>query len=265
MSETDRLALAFAGLASTAGALVMAVYATDFTVRHKADTSPVSEADEAAEAYLVPELQRLLPGVPIVAEEAVARDGAPDVGAEFLLVDPLDGTKEFVSRNGEFTVNIALVRDGFPVAGCVYAPALATMYVGGETAARGRVEPGAAVSTPGSPAGLAPIRTRRYPDEGLLAVASRSHSDADTVAFLERLGVAQTRSAGSSLKFALVAAGEADVYPRFGPTMEWDIAAGHAVLAAAGGQVRTPDGEPFGYGKPDFRNGPFVAWGGPVW
>jgi 3'(2'), 5'-bisphosphate nucleotidase len=134
VSDLDELSVAFAQLASHAGLVVMDVYATDFDVRRKADLSPVSEADEAAEALLVPGVERLLPGVPILAEEAVSRDGLVAIGSEFVLIDPLDGTKEFVSRNGEFTVNIALIRDGAPVAGCVYAPAMDRMYVGGTTA-----------------------------------------------------------------------------------------------------------------------------------
>jgi 3'(2'), 5'-bisphosphate nucleotidase len=257
VNELDELAIAFAALASEAGRVVMDVYATDFEVRRKADLSPVSEADEAAEALLVPGVQKLLPGVPILAEEAVSRDGLVDVGTEFVLIDPLDGTKEFVSRNGEFTVNVALVRDGVPVAGCVYAPALGRMYVGGTTAFTGSVQPGV------TDADLTAMRTRPYP-EPLVAVASRSHRDAQTDAFLADLGVADTRSAGSSLKFCLVAEGAADVYPRFGPTMEWDTAAGDAVLRAAGGTVTNPDGTLFGYGKAHegFRNGAFVAWGG---
>jgi 3'(2'), 5'-bisphosphate nucleotidase len=257
VTERDELALAFAALASRAGRLVMEVYATDFDVRRKADSSPVSEADEAAEALLVPAVEKLLPGVPILAEEAVSRDGLVAVGNEFVLIDPLDGTKEFVSRNGEFTVNVALVRDGVPVAGCVYAPALGRMYVGGTTARSGEVGPGDGVD------GLQVTTTRNYPD-GLVAVASRSHSDAATTAFLTDLGVVSTRSAGSSLKFCLVADGSADVYPRFGPTMEWDTAAGDAVLRAAGGTVVDDSGAPFRYGKATegFRNGSFVAWGG---
>ena len=257
MTELDDLALAFARLASGAGLVVMDVYATDFAVRRKADASPVSEADEAAEALLVPGVEKLLPGVPILAEEQVSREGLVDVGSEFVLIDPLDGTKEFVSRNGEFTVNVALVRDGVPVAGCVYAPAREQMYIGGTTAASGRVQAGHDVAE------LQPMRTRAYPPEGLTAVTSRSHLDADTQAFVERVGAVSTRDAGSSLKFCLVAAGEADVYPRFGPTMEWDTAAGHAVLSAAGGVVVNPDGTPFRYAKADlgFRNGAFVAWG----
>jgi 3'(2'), 5'-bisphosphate nucleotidase len=257
VSDLDDLSLAFAGLASQAGLVVMDVYATDFEVRRKADASPVSEADEAAEALLVPGVQQLLPGVPILAEEAVSRDGLVDVGCEFVLIDPLDGTKEFVSRNGEFTVNLALVRDGVPVAGCVYAPALGRMYAGGTSARSGPVRPGEPIGD------LAPMTTRPYPSP-LVAVASRSHRDAQTDAFLAGLGVDETRGAGSSLKFCLVAEGSADVYPRFGPTMEWDTAAGDAVLRAAGGAVTDPDGSTFRYAKAEqgFRNGSFVAWGG---
>jgi 3'(2'), 5'-bisphosphate nucleotidase len=193
----------------------------------------------------------------VVAEEAVSAGGLPEVPDEFVLVDPLDGTREFVNRNGDFTVNIALVRDGVPVAGAVYAPARDRMFVGGSTAGTATVRPGEDVGD------LTPMATRPYPPGGLVAVASASHLDDETKAFLERLQPARSRSAGSSLKFCLLAAGEADVYPRFGPTMEWDIAAGHAVLGAAGGQVLEPDGTPFRYGKVEsgLRNGPFVAWG----
>lgn len=249
MRDEDELARAFAVAALAAGRVILDVYATDFAVRRKSDASPVSDADEAAEAVLVPAVERLLPGVPILAEEAVSRGGLVEVASEFVLIDPLDGTKEFVSRNGEFTVNVALVRDGVPVAGCVYAPVLDRMYVGGGTALAG---PGAGA--------LLPIATRPYPVPPV-AVASRSHLDASTIDFLTRLGVTETRTAGSSLKFCLLAEGVADVYPRWGPTMEWDTAAGHAVLRAAGGTVVQPDGTPFRYGKADLRNGPFVAWG----
>jgi 3'(2'), 5'-bisphosphate nucleotidase len=255
VTDDDALALAFARLASAAGRVVMDVYATDFEVRRKDDWSPVSDADERAEALLVPGVQRLLPGVPVVAEERVSADGLPEYASELVLIDPVDGTREFVNRTGEFTVNVALVRDGRPIAGVVYAPATGRMFVGGSTAGSAVVDPGADVGV------LAPLRTREYPSDGLVAVASRSHLDEQTRAFLDRVQPASTRTAGSSLKFCLVAAGEADVYPRFGPTMEWDIAAGHAVLAAAGGTVVHPDGVAFGYGKPGLRNGPFVAWG----
>lgn len=253
--EADRLALELGRATVDAGRVVMDVYATAFAVEVKDDLSPVTEADSRAEALLLPRLAALLPGVPVVAEEAVSRDGAPAVGAEFLLVDPVDGTREFVRRNGDFTVNVALVRDGVPVVGAVYAPARERLWVGGTGAATGRVVPG------GDPGELTPATTRPYPPEGLVAVASRSHLDERTRAFLDRLRPAGTTTAGSSLKFCLLATGEADVYPRFGPTMEWDTAAGDAVLRAAGGTVLDAAGEVLGYGKSGLRNGPFVAWG----
>lgn len=257
MSELDDLARAFAQLASDAGRLVMEVYATDFEVRTKGDLSPVSEADERAEALLVPGVQALLPGVAVVAEEAVSRGEMPDLTSEFILIDPVDGTREFVSRNGDFTVNVALVRDGVPVAGVVYAPAKQRLFVGGTSAFSGSLVAGEPVGE------LSPMTTRPYPSTGLVAVASRSHLDERTAAFLDRLQPADRRSAGSSLKLCLVAAGEADVYPRFGPTMEWDTAAGDAVLRAAGGTVVDEDGAVFRYGKVEsgLRNRPFVCWG----
>ena len=260
LTELDRLALAFAELASEAGRAIMDIYGRDFAVRTKADASPVSEADEAAEPILISGVEKLLPGVPIVAEESVNRDGLPMVGETYVLIDPLDGTKEFINRNGEFTVNVALVRNGRPIVGCVYAPAAARMYTGGETARLAAVVPGARVADTDGRA----IATRAYPKPGLTAVTSRSHTDERTQTFLGRLPLAGQRDAGSSLKFCLVAEGQADVYPRFGPTMEWDTAAGHAVLRAAGGRVLTPEGTEFLYGKmaEGFRNGAFIAWGG---
>lgn len=257
MNDLDALALALGALASAAGRVVMDVYATEFEVRAKEDASPVSAADEAAEELLVEGIARLLPGVTVVAEEATARDGLPEVRDDFVLVDPLDGTKEFVSRNGEFTVNVALISDGRPVAGCVYAPVLERLFLAGVTAHEAAVAPGGEVSA------LRRLRTRAYPSAGLVAVASRSHADDATAELLARLPVVETRSAGSSLKFCVVAAGEADVYPRFGPTMEWDTAAGDAVLRGAGGHVVDESGVAFRYGKvgAGFRNGPFVAWG----
>ena len=233
-----------------AGDLILQVYATDFAVRGKTDASPVTEADERAEALIVPALQMLAPEVPVVAEEAVAGGATPEIGDWFWLVDPLDGTKEFISRNGEFTVNIALVHQGAPVLGVVLAPALGRLFAG--VAGQGAfVEDGT---------GRRPIRCRAVPDAGLTVVASRSHGDAAALdAFLAGRTVASLVNAGSSLKLCLVAAGEADLYPRLGRTMEWDIAAGHAVLAAAGGQVQTLQGQPLRYGKAGFDNPHFSA------
>lgn len=256
MNETrlrdPALLAAVTTIARRAGDVVLDVYRTDFGVRGKADASPVTEADERAEALIVPALQALAPDVPIVAEEAVAAGDVPQVGDWFWLVDPLDGTKEFISRNGEFTVNIALIHRGAPVLGVVLAPALGRLWAGvaGQGAwvddAQGRRE----------------IRCRVVPAEGLTVVASRSHGDAAALAaFLAGRKVAALANAGSSLKLCLVAAGEADLYPRLGRTMEWDIAAGHAVLVAAGGRVDTLAGAPLVYGKPGFENPHFVAHG----
>lgn len=235
-----------------AGELVMQVYATDFDVENKRDASPVTEADQRAEVLITAALARLAPEIPVVGEEAASEGAAPDVGAVFWLVDPLDGTKEFISRNGEFTVNIALIDHGEAVLGVVLAPALDRLYAGA-------VGQGSWVEQEGR---RSVITCRAVPDEGLTVVASRSHGDAAALdAFLQGRRVARTTNAGSSLKLCLVASGEADVYPRLGRTMEWDIAAGHAVLRAAGGSVERIDGGPLTYGKPGFENPHFVAWG----
>ncbi len=235
-----------------AGELVMAVYRTDFDVRGKDDASPVTEADERAEALILPALEALLPGVPVIAEESVAAGRLPALAERFWLVDPLDGTREFISRNGEFTVNIALIEHGVPVLGAVLAPAIDRLFLG----ATGH---GAFVEDGGR---RRPIQCRTAPAEGLTVLASRSHGDAAALeAFLDDRRVATLRNAGSSLKLCLIASGEADLYPRLGRTMEWDIAAGHAVLAAAGGKVQTLTGEPLRYGKPGLDNPHFLASG----
>jgi 3'(2'), 5'-bisphosphate nucleotidase len=239
-------------IARAAGDEILAVYATDFEVRDKGDASPVTEADERAENLILRELVALTPEIPVVSEEAAAAGRIPEAGPRFWLVDPLDGTKEFVSRNGEFTVNIALVEDGRPVLGVVGVPALGRLYggAGGE---------GAFVE---DEAGRREIACRRAPDEGLTIVSSRSHGDAEALeAFLGGRAVAASVTAGSSLKFCLVASGEADLYPRLGRTMEWDTAAGHAVVSAAGGKVSAVSGGDLGYGKPGFENPHFVVQG----
>ncbi len=249
-----------ATLARQAGAVVMDVYATDFAVHGKGDASPVTDADQRAEAVILAGLAALAPGIPVVAEESVAAGRVPDVSAgRFWLVDPLDGTREFVSRNGEFTVNIALIDQGVPVLGVVLAPA-----VGGAT---GRLFAGAAGlgAWVDDAQGRRPMHCRAAPAEGLTVLASRSHGDAAALdAFLAGRRVARLANAGSSLKLCLLAEGAADLYPRHGRTMEWDIAAGHAVLAAAGGQVWLIDGSaPLAYGKPGFENPHFYAAGLP--
>ncbi len=235
-----------------AGEVILEIYATDFSVRGKDDASPVTVADERAEVVLTKALMRMTPDIPVVAEEAVAAGRIPEVGAIFWLVDPLDGTKEFISRNGEFTVNVALIENGRPTLGVVLAPALGRLFAGAEGV-------GAFVE---DAQGRRTISCRVPPAEGLTVVASRSHGDATALdAFLAGRKVAELRNAGSSLKLCLVAAGEADLYPRLGRTMEWDIAAGDAVLRAAGGVVTTLQGETLRYGKPIFENPHFVAKG----
>jgi 3'(2'), 5'-bisphosphate nucleotidase len=237
-----------------AGVAILDIYAAPVEATCKADGSPVTLADERAEAILVRHLAAL--GLPVVAEEAVAGGQVPVAvaGEKFFLVDPLDGTKEFLSRNGEFTVNIALIEGGKPVLGVVYAPALGVIYVG---ARRGQVVQHQVTSW--EEIAVAPVPTR------LRVIGSRSHSSAAEQAFVNSLPVAERVAAGSSLKFCRLAEGAADFYPRLGRTMEWDIAAGHAVLAAAGGAVKTLDGADMVYGKPGFENPSFVATTGFDW
>ena len=242
----NALAQSIRRIALRAGDEIMRVYRTPFEVRSKADRSPVTAADEAAEHLIAEELSRLTPSLPVVAEERVAKGDIPDVGTSpYWLVDPLDGTKEFVSRNGEFTVNIGLIENGRPTLGVVFAPAVGRMFWNSGPTEVFAERDG------GSPTRIA---ARRAAPDGYVVVASRSHRDHDTDEYLATLTVKSITSAGSSLKFCLVAAGEADLYPRFGPTNEWDTAAGHAVLAAAGGRVVTRDGEELTYAKPKFRN-----------
>lgn len=239
--------------ARAAGDAIMAVYASDFASQHKADRSPVTAADVAAEKIILAALAGLAPGIPVVAEEQTAAEGLPcGIGNRFFLVDPLDGTKEFIARNGDFTVNIALVEDGVPVLGLVYLPVLDELYLGGNGIAE-RWRKGAAATR---------IAARLVPAEGAVMTISRSHAAREVVK-AEQLGehIASTLVAGSSLKFCRLAEGVADIYPRFGPTMEWDTAAGHAVLAAAGGSVTTLEGSPLRYGKEGFRNPHFIARG----
>lgn len=258
--DRNRLAIGFAQIVVTAGALVMQIYEAGVTARVKADMSPVCEADEMAEALILAELHRLVPEIPVLAEEAAARGDRPTLDGRFLLVDPVDGTKEFLRRNGEFTVNIALIEQGEAHAGAVYAPALGKLWFAGEEAFACTVAPGAALA---NAADWRLLRTRAAPAEGLTVMASRSHADARTETLLSSLPVKERRSAGSSLKFCAIAEGQADLYPRFGPTMEWDTGAGDAVLRAAGGVVLGLNGTVLRYGKrsAEFRNTGFMAWG----
>ncbi|MFQ5786265.1 MAG: 3'(2'),5'-bisphosphate nucleotidase CysQ [Alphaproteobacteria bacterium] len=239
-------------IAREAGDLIMRYYEGGATVRIKADSTPVTEADEAAERLIVAALETLTPEIPVVAEESAAAGAAPDVaGRAFWLVDPLDGTKEFIGRNGEFTVNIALIEGGRPVLGVVRAPVAQITHFAHSGAAFVERDDGAP----------RPIHARFPATDGLVAVVSRSHRSPETDRFLADYSVKEERSAGSSLKFGLIAAGEADIYPRLGRTMEWDTAAGHAVVAAAGASVRTLDGADLVYGKPGFENPYFVVRG----
>jgi 3'(2'), 5'-bisphosphate nucleotidase len=258
----DEGALLLARIALAAGPAVMAEYAhAAGPARAKGDGSPVTAADERAEATIRERLAEWAAPIPIVAEEATAA-GAPMIVAErFVLVDPLDGTREFIARNGEFTVNVALIERGRPIAGAVYAPALARLWFAGARAFACAAAVGADLPPPEA---WRALKVRAAPP-ALTALASRSHCDAPTEAFLAGLPIADRRSAGSSLKFCVIAEGEGDVYPRFGPTMEWDTAAGDAVLRAAGGTTLAVEGGPLMYGKiaTGLRNGGFVAWGDP--
>jgi 3'(2'), 5'-bisphosphate nucleotidase len=261
--DQDAIAEIFAEIALEAGVAVMAVYASDSHARRKPDKSPVCDADEYAEAIILGRLAERLPSLPVLAEEASANGKKMVPGSTFILVDPVDGTREFLSHNDEFTVNIGLIVDGAPLAGVVYAPALGQLWIGGATATSCTVSPGGALPPRHQ---RREIHVRAAPSQGLTALASRSHSDPETEAFLAQLPIKERRNAGSSLKFCAVAEGDADVYPRFGQTMEWDTAAGDAVLRAAGGIVLDGEHHPLQYGKADeqFRNGPFVAWGDPA-
>lgn len=262
--DHEQLAEALLPAVLEAGAIEMRHYEAGVAVESKADASPVTAADREAEAVLLAALARAAPGLPVVAEEAVSQGRIPAISASFFLVDPLDGTREFINQRGEFTVNVGLIEQGRPVFGMIYAPALAELYVtlGPERAVFVRIAPGDTGMVLAAHGGT-DIRTRSADPAALTAIASRSHLTPETELFLARYRVADRRSAGSSLKFCLLARGEADIYPRLGPTMEWDTAAGHAILTAAGGSVTAPDGTPFTYGKAaeGFRNAHFVAWG----
>ncbi|HWL67222.1 MAG TPA: 3'(2'),5'-bisphosphate nucleotidase CysQ [Geminicoccus sp.] len=238
-------------IADRAGAAILRHYEQGTAATAKADGSPVTAADQDAEALIVAALRELTPSIPVVAEEAVAAGDVPEVGnGSFWLVDPLDGTREFIARNGEFTVNIALIEARRPILGVVLAPAIRTAWWGA-------IGHGATLRDPD---GTRAIQARPVP-AAPVAVASRSHRDARTDAWLAEQNVADIVSAGSSLKFCRVAEAKADLYPRFGRTMEWDTAAGQAVLEAAGGRVLRLDGSPLAYAKPGFENPEFIARG----
>jgi 3'(2'), 5'-bisphosphate nucleotidase len=254
------LSEAFAEIALVAGRSILDVRGEGFTARQKADFSPVTEADERAELIILELLARLLPDIPVIAEECVSRGEVAAIAGRFILVDPLDGTREFLAGHNDFTVNIALIDAGAPIAGVVFAPALERLWVAGREAFAVRAQAGSALPDRRQ---WREIKARPAPDQGLVALISRSHMDARTLDELAMLPVAEKRPMGSSVKFCLIAEGEADIYPRFGPTMEWDTAAGDAVLRAAGGAVLGEDERPMRYGREgrDFRNGGFIAWG----
>ena len=262
-SEDEAILALFERLALSAGRKIMEVFHAGCAVDRKADTSPVTEADRASETIILAGLRAAFPQIPCVAEEEAAEGILPeDIGTLFFLVDPLDGTREFVNRNPDFTVNIALVRNGLPEVGVVYAPCSRRFFSG---------RPGRAelieLNDSDEIVSRRPIEVRRGA-EPLTIVASRSHRTPETETFIRKFAAAEIVSVGSSLKFCLLAAGEADIYPRFGRTMEWDTAAGDAVLRAAGGTTSTLDGRPLAYGKTnqqdaDFANPYFIARGKP--
>jgi 3'(2'), 5'-bisphosphate nucleotidase len=244
-------------LALAAGTAILEVRRRpNFEVRVKSDDSPVTEADEAADALIRTGLRAAFPDIPVVTEEE--RSSHVAVGATFFLVDPLDGTKEFVRGAGDFTVNIALIENGVPTRGIVLAPAVGRLFY---TLADGSAVEDTRLGDAEGEGALRPIRVAQADPAGLAVVASKSHRDKATDDYIARYRVREFRSAGSSLKFCLVAAGEADLYPRLGRTMEWDTAAGHAILRAAGGSVvRFDDLEPLRYGKPGYENPFFIAF-----
>ncbi len=259
----EKLAESIIPVAQRAGAAILDIYRADPNTRYKADKSPVTDADHAAEDIILESLSKLFPDIPVIAEESLAAGRIPDVQTCYFLVDPLDGTKEFLKKNGEFTVNIALIDARKPVFGLVYAPDKADCYVtlGRNHAARFRLLPDPNPSSD-QRFDFQKLTGEATEQRPMTAVVSRSHLTPETESFLKELGDPQRTFMGSSLKFCVIARGEADVYPRFGRTCEWDTAAAHAVLDAAGGCLLTGDGKPFLYGKKEakFLNPSFVAW-----
>jgi 3'(2'), 5'-bisphosphate nucleotidase len=251
-------------VAIEAGTAIMRHYAAETSMQSKSDGSPVSAADHDAEAIILAALEKIAPGVPVIAEEAASAGAIVAAGDVFFLVDPLDGTREYAARRPEFTVNIALVRNGVPVFGVIYAPAMSLLYwtdKGAAFKAEAAPHPTSFHATRDTALRLA---TRPIHEGAQTIVASRSHGSEDLETWLKKITVGERVNIGSSLKFCLVAEGRADLYPRFGPTMEWDTAAGHAIVLAAGGTVTGTDGSPFTYGKAGdgYRNPGFIVWAG---
>jgi 3'(2'), 5'-bisphosphate nucleotidase len=251
IADEKQLLEAIAVAARAAGAEILKLVTAGFEVETKGDQSPVTVCDRAAEAIILAGLSQAAPGVPVIAEEEVAAGRIPEHDEMYFLVDPLDGTKEFVRGGDDYTVNIGLIVGGSPRLGVVYAPATGRLH-------GGIVGEGAWVEESGE---RHPIACRSCGDAPI-AVASKSHFSQPTADYLEAVGARDYVSIGSSLKFCIVAEGKADIYPRLSPTSEWDTAAGHAVLLAAGGRVDGPDGSPLAYGKSAFLNRGFVATGG---
>lgn len=248
------------GVVARASAAILTISKGDVVHEMKPDGSPVTAADMASELVILRELAALAPNVPVVSEESVDAGAAP-LGACFFLVDPLDGTREFLAGRNEYTVNVAIIREGAPLAGIICAPAQGVLWRGiaGKGAQRLRLN-GEKAQAP------QPIEVRPWPKDRIVAAVSRSHLDPNTQAFLKRFGPVEENAAGSSVKFCRIAEGVVDLYPRLAPTSEWDIAAGHAILTAAGGIVTDPRGRPLEYGGADrnFRVPAFIAWGDPA-
>lgn len=250
----------FTQIASQAAAAILAIPRTGLNSRDKSDRSPVTAADHASEAAILKGLALLLPDVTVIAEESADRSQALRAGGRFLLVDPLDGTREFLAGLDEYTVNIALVEDGAPVLGVIGAPARGLIWRGGSGhgAERLALAPGAELAAARN---RAAIRTRKRPAAGARVLLSRSHVEPETLAYVERLDRPERVSCGSSLKYCLIAEGSADLCPRYASLSEWDVAAGHALLLAAGGDIVNTGGAPLSYGNPGFRLPPFIAFG----
>ena len=243
-----------ADIVEEAARLILPLWKSGLTVHTKSDESPVTEADRRGETLILERLAQRFPGVHVISEEDASEFGTPDeVGRQFFLVDPVDGTKAFVRGDPNFTVNIGLIQDGVPIAGAVNAPATGETWFTQNGQAVKRVDGGA----------IRPVRARDWPKGAAVALVSHTMKPETATALAAQYGFSRTRAVDSSIKLCLIADGQADIYPRHGPTMEWDIAAAHAVLEAAGGSVTTPDGRPFLYGKADqgFLNGWFVARG----
>ncbi|MBL8555487.1 MAG: 3'(2'),5'-bisphosphate nucleotidase CysQ [Phenylobacterium sp.] len=255
MSDENDVGEVLAGICEAAAQLILPLWKTGLTVHAKADESPVTEADRRGEALILEHLGRRFPGVPVISEEDASEFGTPEaIGPRFFLVDPVDGTKAFVRGDPNFTVNIALIVDGRPVAGAVNAPPTGETWFTQGGRAMKRVNGGAAQ----------PVRVRPWPKGKAVALISHTMKDETRQKLMDEYGFDLPEPMDSSIKFVRIAEGAADIYPRHGPTMEWDIAAGHAVLEQAGGSVLTPEGRPVLYGKAaeGFRNGWFVAKGG---